>query len=104
MSLQKIVRGASLFVIVVFYDENNSPITSGLVGAELRLAYTVNGVAMTAEVELESGDAGNWSGIFDTSPCDKGPLSWFAHSEGSPAAACEGFLIVEANPANPQGT
>lgn len=102
--IQKIVRGQTLFIVIVFYDQNNAPILSGLSEAELRVAYTVDGEPATDQIELQSDDAGNWSGTFDTSPCDKGTLSWFAHSGGSPSAACQGFLIVDANRANPQGS
>lgn len=101
MAKLRVVRGASLFVTIVFLDENEQPV-GNLSGATLRLAYTVNGARQTQEIAMSDGGAGQWLATWDTSPADEGALFWWAHSAGSPKSACQGQLIIEANPANPQ--
>jgi len=98
---KKIVRGSTMFVDVVFTDKEEQPIDPAT--AKLRIAYAVNGERRVNEVELVSGTNHTWSASWDTSPADAGPVFWFAHANGSPTAATEGRVIIEANPANPQG-
>lgn len=101
MNEQRIVRGAALFVIVVFYDENNHPVTPS--SATLSLAFSAGGVRATDSIAMAVDVDGNWTAVWDSSPADAGMLFWYAASAGSPKSAVEGRLIIEANPANPQG-
>lgn len=99
---QSIVRGATVFFTVAFQDKYGNPTTPS--GATLRLAYGMAGARQTAEIAMSSDGSGNWAASWDTSPADAGWLYWWAHSAGSPAAACQGRIEVQANPANPQAS
>lgn len=96
----KIVRGQTLFVVVVFYDENSVIVIPDQ--ATLRLAFTVGGARQTAEIAMADDVDGNFSATWDSSIADAGVLFWWAASNGSPKSAVEGRLLIEANPANPQ--
>lgn len=98
---QRIVRGQTLFVDIEFLDENGAVIT-GLTAATLRLAYDVDGVATVTPLALTNAGGGHWTAQWDTSVADAGLLFWWAKSTGSPAAAAQGRLRIEANLANPE--
>ena len=97
---ESIIRGSTLVVTVLFRDQNGDPISPP--SAQLRIAYVAGGSRQVAEIDMEEGDNSNWTASWDTAQADSGRLFWFAHAAGSPTAAVQGQVIVEANPANPQ--
>lgn len=99
--MTSIVRGSTLFVDVVFKDQDGATINPST--AELRIAYTIAGASEIEEIDL-TGNAGTWSASWDSSPADAGIAYWFAHADGSPTAAVQGQVIVLANAANPQAS
>ena len=100
--VKAIVRGSTLFVFVTFTDQDKQPISPS--SAKLRIAYAKNGVRQFAEADMVEHDDDEWSGSWDTTPADAGPIFSYAHANADPKAAVQGEVMVKANPANPQGS
>lgn len=69
--------------------------------AEAILYYkNISGAMETDQVTLTANAKGVWSGMWDSSNAQDGPVDWMIHCWGGLQAASEGTFFIRANKAN----
>jgi hypothetical protein len=98
--MNTIVRGAAVYITVIFKDEAGQTISPS--NASIRLQYSVRNRRKTDIIALTNDGGGNWSTVWDSSVSNSGSVEWWAQSADAPKAACQGKFSLAANAANPE--
>lgn len=92
------IRGAAVFIDVIFLNEDGAQLTPA--SATVRLRYFKRGVLQNLSYALTNTGT-TWQYIWDSSVADPGTVYWFATSPDAPKAAAQGDFPLLANVANP---
>jgi len=99
MNNDKVTRGVLVTFSVTFFDKDRNPQSPS--GAEVRVAYTKNGVAALDVLAMSSVGNAVYVANWDSSVADAGEVSWHAHTLDGIPCAKDGEFVVFANAANP---